>query len=647
VEGGKEQYVMVIFLLALIGTLIVLAVLSLGRLWFGRSERFQLRAFLRWLLGYFIFNYLFSFLILYFGRPALTGPFWGWQWVFWPLLLSSVANLIAFSGLARAMLESSTGVRLNTNSSSANASRGKIAAGILGLVIVAALGIVASILIGIFTTWFDGNAKALAAIPNVTVEENAAKLPPTDPNHIVLVSSSVAAYKGQQVLGSNGQNLGSAYQIDPDSYTLQSINHHLYFVAQLSYNNIFVNLTNPTTPGFVMVDAENPQAQATLHTGNDATIAVLPGGLLNQDLLRHVYLNGYTYGNLLDPTLELDDSLHPYWTISLMQPSRGYTGNVLQEVLIINAHTGEIKKYAPKDVPTWVDRVMPAETINQYLEWWGLYHDAPWFNPSGAGQQKPASDPELLYNSVDDPVWLIPVTSAAKSDNSSTGVFLFDTHSNTGHFYPKVAGLGIGDNVTSTFKSTRDNIRNYSVSSVQLYQIFGAPTWVAIYVQSANTGSIYQAVGLVDARELNGSNVQFAPDITTAMTNYQQWLVSRSSEDGNTPGTGAQMQTITAKVERISWVQQGSSTIYYLQVAGQKKIFTANLTLSPELPLVHEGDKVTVQYLTADAEGPVVNVKAFDDLDLDLIVPTTTPGGTPTPAVTVTATPSVEPTKKP
>ena len=509
---------MIIFLLALIGALLVMVILTIGRLWFGRREGFEARTFVRWFIGYFIFNYLIALFILYFSMPAFTGPFWGWQWVLWPLFLSSVGNLIASTSRAFALLEASMnasrgGTFSRSGLSSARPARGVIAAGIFGLILVGVMGIAATILISIFTTWFDGNAKALAAIPNVQVQ-NSPDLPQTDARHIVLVSRSVAAYKGQQVLGSNGQNLGSAYRIDEGSYTLQSIKHHLYYVAQLSYNNIFVNLTNSTTPGFVMVDAEDPQKPSQLHTESWASIAYLPGALLNQDLLRHVYLSGYTYGNLVDPTLELDDNLRPYWTVSLMQPSRGYTGNVLSKVLIIDAHTGNIREYRSQDVPAWVDRVVPAETVTQYLQWWGLYHAAPWFNPSGQGQQQPATDPELLYNTVDNPVWLIPMTSNSAHDNSSTGVFLFDTHKNEAKFYSKVAGLGIGDNVTQTFTSTRANIRNYQVSSVQLYQIYCVPTWVAIYTQSANSnsvssdgstsvssGAIYQAVGMVDAKE--------------------------------------------------------------------------------------------------------------------------------------------------
>ncbi len=624
---------MIILLLALIGAVAVMAILSIGRLAFGRREVFNARKFFTWFGWYFVFNYLFCLLILYFGEPALTGPFGGWQWILWPLLLSSVGNLFAFFRPAMGALEDASAISqgryrgspagISSNRMPKNFSRGAVAAAIFGLIVVGVVGIVATILISIFTTWFDVNAKALAAIPNVHIMSSP-QLPPTDQNNIVLVSQNVAAYKGQQILGSNGQNLGSAYSIDPTTYTLQSINHHLYYVAPLEYNNIFVNLSNRTTPGFVVVDAENPQAEPQLLTGGSNTIAVLPGALLNQDLLRHVYLAGFTNGNLVDPTLELDDSFHPYWTISLMQPSRGYTGNKLSEVLLVNAHTGAIATYQPQNVPSWVDRVMPAQTVTQYLTWWGLYHAAPWFNPSGAGQQSPASTPTLLYNNVDQPVWLIPMTSSSLNDNSSTGVFLFNTHKNLADFYP-LSGIGIASNVQNTIQSTRANIRNYTVDSIQLYEIYGQPTWVAIFVQPSNSGDIFQAVGIVDARDLNGGNVQFENTLSAALQDYQQWLTQQGNAGGTT--SGGTTQTVTGKVLRIAPVQEGTNTVYYIQIVGQKVIFTANLTLSPKLPLVQAGDNVTVTFLSST--GSVINVQSFNDNTINLGSNVPTPTATP------------------
>ena len=87
---------MIVLLLALIGAIIVMAILTIGRLAFGRREIFVARKFLRWLIGYSIFNFLLCLAIVYFSEPALTGPFGGWQWVLWPLVISSIGNLFAY-----------------------------------------------------------------------------------------------------------------------------------------------------------------------------------------------------------------------------------------------------------------------------------------------------------------------------------------------------------------------------------------------------------------------------------------------------------------------------------------------------------------------------------------------------------------------
>src|SRR5207249_9467460 len=173
------------------------------------------------------------------------------------------------------------------------------------------------------------------------------------------------------------------------------------------------------------------------------------------------------------------------------------------------------------------------------------------------------------------------MTSASANDQSSTGVFLVDTHKNEGHFYP-LSGLGIGSNVSNTIQSTRANIRRYTVDSIQLYQLYNTPTWVAIFVQSTQSGDIYQAVGLVDARNLNGGNVQFEPSLSQALTDYQQWLTQQGNGNPTSGGGNNTLQTVTGKVLRISSVQQGNNTIYYLQLQGQSVIFTANLLLSPK-----------------------------------------------------------------
>src|SRR5579859_6350798 len=113
---------MIILLLALIGMLIVMVLLSIGRLGFGRREVFDARKFFSWFAGYAIFNYLFCLAILYFSNPALTGPFGGWQWVLWPLIFSSIGNLFAFARPTLGVLEEAAAASQGSRARSSNRS---------------------------------------------------------------------------------------------------------------------------------------------------------------------------------------------------------------------------------------------------------------------------------------------------------------------------------------------------------------------------------------------------------------------------------------------------------------------------------------------------------------------------------------------
>ncbi len=226
------------------------------------------------------------------------------------------------------------------------------------VILVFVLFILVNGAITVATTWFNPNTHQLAAIPHIIVEPASTPLPPTNVNHLVLVSHGMAAYLGQQVLAAN-KKLGSFYHTDLADYTLQAVDGHLYWIAPLVYNNVWANLGNWKSPGFVAVDAEDPSVPPKLHTG--LHMRYLPGALFNQDLLRHVYLSGYTNANLVDPTLEVNDNWKPYFTISLMGPTRGFTGDVVKRVLLVDPQSGAIQSFAPQEVPPWVDRIIPSQ----------------------------------------------------------------------------------------------------------------------------------------------------------------------------------------------------------------------------------------------------------------------------------------------
>ena len=120
----------------------------------------------------------------------------------------------------------------------------------------------------------------------------------------------------------------------------------------------------------------------------------------------------------------------------------------------------------------------------------------------------------------------------------------------------------------------------------------------------------FQAVGIVDARKLNGANVIMAATKSEALAQYAQWLTNNNVV-GSTPAPSGKSVTITGRVARINAATERGTTVYSMLLDGQTHIFKAGLALSPELPLVQPGDTVTVTYL--DTQETVVTLTAFSD----------------------------------
>lgn len=332
-----------------------------------------------------------------------------------------------------------------------------------------------------------GNAERFASLANVEIASSDQKLPEPDERHRMLVTPSIARYLGQQAINSVPGNLGSLFMVRPEEWVRQSIQGHLWYAAPLEYANplsqfgIFSQKIS-ASPGFVLVDAENPNAEAKVVSSSP--LRYLPGAYFQQNLFRHIYQHGYT---MIDyPSLEVDDELHPHFTAAVLTPRFGVAGTMVKKIIVVDATTGDISEYEPGAAPAWLDRVFSANLVYELVNQWGLWSApqsrAHWPNWAGQYQMVP-EDPELVYNASDIPVWLLPMRSRQSTNASSTGVMLFDTRDNKGIFYPGLSGLGVGENVIHTFQNASSNIRAYPVDTVQLYTINSVPTWVAVYTQ--------------------------------------------------------------------------------------------------------------------------------------------------------------------
>jgi hypothetical protein len=123
------------------------------------------------------------------------------------------------------------------------------------------------------------------------------------------------------------------------------------------------------------------------------------GGGQGSEPDRWAYSHGYSGYLLDDPTLEINDQGLPFYTVTLLRPRVGWTFGAPVGVLVINAHTGQINRYALGGVPYWVDRVYSQQMAMMIANWYGEYSQAGFqgIGSSDANRFRVSGDPVMVY----------------------------------------------------------------------------------------------------------------------------------------------------------------------------------------------------------------------------------------------------------
>lgn len=551
-------------------------------------------------------------IMVYYFQPVYQGVLFGY---FWPLFLTIVPAALA-GGITSAI-----------NDDNLTRRHWRVVAGLVALFLVVPLLQLA------YNTLGPGNARLRVALPQITTEEKGT-IPPSDPNRLVMVTRSIAAFKGHGKLGS----YGSTYKLDPNSYTLQSVNGHRYWIAPLTLTNAGDTFWTPlfgnvaTSPGYVAVDAEDPDADPELKLNFKIPLFTDQRWCLN--LQRHLYQLGYTDGVLDDPTLEVDDNWQPYWVVTYVKPAfGGVAGRKIDRVILVkvSGEQPEVITYDPNNADdrakySWVDRVVSHDTVKSWAAGWGMWqgkfaNSSMWnhwrvrLGLRADDTMKPA-DIELCYTTKQENVWVIPMTGTTRGSTSVIGVLVFDTNRNEGTWYPHLNGFNHGSSVKETMKNVQSNVRHYDVEHVQLMSIYGELTWVAVYTSKQSVGSSFGGIGFMPAHSQSTSEVVFAPDKASALARYATLLANRHQGGGNISRTANQSKEITATIKRIALLPstQGTPT-YQFKVEGDRHTFLLTREVYRDAALLKEGDSITFTYI--DTNAPEVPVNSFKCQALD------------------------------
>ena len=287
---------------------------------------------------------------------------------------------------------------------------------------------------GVLTVLPVVDANGLRDVTGATTTSD--KPPAADLRHVRVVPMESAQFSGSKVLG----QLGAYYRVG--EYSVQSENGKLVWVAPLDFQGPVQWIARGTSPGVIVVSAENPDAPADLRQRQP--MRYIPSALLNTNLMRHVYMT-YGFELLLETTLQLDAAGDPKYIITLGRPTIGWSGEVVTAVVIVDPATGAMERIPRErfgELPAWISRVYPADLALEYNDWLGRYVHG-WWNAVVTKRDVHLPVRGEVFGLLLDAnrfVWFADHTSPNATDDSMTGFTYIDSRTGALVYYTSAGG---------------------------------------------------------------------------------------------------------------------------------------------------------------------------------------------------------------
>jgi len=420
---------------------------------------------------------------------------------------------------------------------------------------------------------------------------------PISMDEIRVVDEDLAYLLGEKILGSQPA-LGS--QVHLGEFYIQQVNKKLYWIAPLLHSGFFKWINNKQgTAGYVMVSATNERDVKLIQNvaGKDIKIKYQPDAYFGNEIRRHIYMNGYMTTGLTDFTFEVDDAGKPYWVVTKYQKTIGFNGNDAIGVIAVDAQSGEIKEYAIKETPQWIDRIQPIHFIEEQLNDWGeLVHG--YWNFANANKLQITEDMTLVYGKDNKSYWYTGLTSVGK-DESAVGFVLVDTRTKKATFYKQ---SGATEFAAQSSAQGKVQEKGYNASLPIPYNINNIPTYVMTLKDKGGLVKMFAMVSINDYTIVGVGNT-----MREALMSYK----GAYNMSGNTikPNAGTDKKTIQSTIVRIQNDVKNGNSFYYFTVTDYPKIFVGSSQLSNELPITRIGDVVEISFDIDNEE--VIDVSTF------------------------------------
>ncbi len=419
-------------------------------------------------------------------------------------------------------------------------------------------------------------------------------------SQIPLIDWASAQRLGDKKIG-NVQGLGSQFNINSD-YTLVSSSNEIYRVSPLEYQDFIKwwQNRNEGIPGYIKVNVTDANDVDLIEL--EQGISYSPSAFFSQDLLRHVRFS-YRTEILQDFSFEIDDEGHPFYVISVVEPEIGwFSGFDTVAVIVVDAVSGDMEKYAIEDMPRWIDRAQPASIAWAQIDNWGYYVNG--FINTMLGQRDMIQTTDgYNYVNIDSQTYMFSGMTSVGSDRSIVGFALINLRTKEASYF-KIGGADEVSAMNSAAGQVQD--LGYQATFPVLLNIQSVPTYFMSLKDAEGLIKQYAMVNVADY-----SLVGVGDTINETLKLYTNLLSTKGLVDE----VESDAPWIEASLIDLKIVVENGTSHYFVRFSDDSNIY--EVEGSTFLELIFSNEEDLVRYKAGLDTGETTSLEAFDNLGID------------------------------
>lgn len=485
-------------------------------------------------------------------------------------------------------------------------------------------------------------ARAYSEIIEVTEEEFGANdksittiTSLEDFSSVPMIDKDVAANLANKTLGDLSDWV-SQFVIDEAYSTQINYEGNPYRIFPLKYGDVFkwIQNTKEGFPAYLRVNMYTQEAEAfVLAENNLPNIQVSTSEYLNERLDRVLRFKFPTY-MFGTPSLEIDETGHPYWVCERVDKTIGLVGgtDVIGVVLVDACDKDNIVEYTLDEIRNnkeiqWIDQIYSDDLLVQQYNYFGRYNGG--FINAYIGQTgvKTTTTGSSYIASGDD-VWLYTGVTSVTNDDSIIGFAIINQRTKEAVFQ-EISGTTESGAQTSAQGIVSD--KGWNATFPLLLNIDGEATYF-MALKDNNVVKSYAMVSVERVQDAVRSEDDANPDLEACLKAYVSKVKASTKRElkmeydavlpdalgGNTDEGNAQnnnqntkpsLLKVTGVITDIRTAVVNGNSIYYIAVDNNPVYYSISTAEDDNVVILNVGDTVNISYVASDEA--IVTAKAI------------------------------------